>query len=287
MAGLVGYDSSDEDEDVQDQTQAKATSTVDKQPENGSSGLGQGASPAPPAPSHPQPQPQPEHQASLSSAQPAQLGPLQGPALGPSLGPALGPSLPTTDSGSQAPSASALQDQTDPPRSPYSATRALIHDLTLPPVPNTSIPPSPPGSPPRALTAKFDTFLSLKATKSTHFNARLSESKAVRNPGLMDKLLAFVGVETSFEVEQSEPGAGPEQQYATTLPKEIWDPAALPAWAYKTPLRRAQERAAKERERRAGEPVEFVPASSVGGSRSGTPGTVPPVTGKRKTRFDQ
>ncbi len=103
----------------------------------------------------------------------------------------------------------------------------------------------------------------------------------------MDKLLGFVGVETSFDNEQPKPGEGPEQQYATTLPKEIWDPAALPAWAYKTPLRRAQERAAKERERRAGEPVEFVPASA-GGSRSGTPGTVAPVvTGKRKTRFDQ
>ncbi|OIW35652.1 hypothetical protein CONLIGDRAFT_639910 [Coniochaeta ligniaria NRRL 30616] len=280
MAGLVGYDSSDDDEEVQEPTQVQTTATTDKQQENGSSSPSQAALSAPPQPANQAP--------SSASTPPAQLGPLQGPALGPSLGPALGPSLPSTLSISPAPSPSAQQDQPDPPRSPYSSTRALIHDLTLPSVPNTAIPPSPPGSPPRALTAKFDTFLSLKATKAMHFNARLAESKAVRNPALMDKLLGFVGVETSFDNsdQKAEPGQGPEQQYATTLPTEIWDPAAMPAWAYKTPLRRAQERAAKERERRVGEPVEFVSASG-GGSRSGTPGTVAPVTGKRKTRFDQ
>jgi hypothetical protein len=162
-------------------------------------------------------------------------------------------------------------------------------------VPDTAIPPSPPGSPPRALTAKFDNFLALKQTKAIHFNARLAGSTAARNPALMDKLLGFVGVETSFDEEgrSGAAGGGPEQQYATTLPADVWDPAALPAWAYKTPLRRAQERAAKERERGRGQPVEFVPAAagtgSAGESRSGTPGMAggpTPVTGKRKTRFD-
>lgn len=113
----------------------------------------------------------------------------------------------------------------------------------------------------------------------------------------MDKLLAFVGVETT-DFESPGVAAAAGQQYETTLPKEVWDPTALPGWAYKTPLRRAQERAAKERERRAGERVEFVSAGAVAavgevvvGDRTGTPGTgmgtVPAVTGKRKTRFDE
>ena len=73
------------------------------------------------------------------------------------------------------------------------------------------------------------------------------------------------------------------KQYANTLPSDLWDPAALPAWAYKGPLRRAQEKA---QERPRGERVEFVAASDAAPrSRSGTP-TVPPVTGKRKSRFD-
>lgn len=185
------------------------------------------------------------------------------------------------------PSPSAQQDPTsDPPRSPYSQTRSLLQDLTLPPVPNTAIPPSPPGSPPPALTAKFDTFLSLKETKAIHFNAKLASNKTMRNPGVMDKLLGFVGVETSFDAEGG--GGKGWEQYQTTLPKEVWDPEGLPAWAYKTPLRRAQERVQKERERRKGEAVEFVGAGTgAAGSRGGTPGqTVPPVTGKRKTRFD-
>lgn len=161
-------------------------------------------------------------------------------------------------------------------------------------MPSTAIPASPPGSPPAALTSKFDAFLDLKRGKGVHFNARLSASAAARNPALTDKLLEFTGMETGFassaSSSSSEAGGGPGgwQQYATTLPAEVWDPSALPAWAYKTALRRAQERA-----RGAGEPVEFVSAGaamvSEVGDRTGTPGTgtVPAVTGKRKTRFDE
>lgn len=149
------------------------------------------------------------------------------------------------------------------PSSPYSAARSLIHTLTLPTVPNMDIPPSPPSSPSQstaqaALTVKFDKFLELKRKKGTHFNARIADSHALKNPPLMDKLLGFVGVGASFEEGTLE---GTEQ-YATTLPTELWDPAAFPEWAYRGPLRKSQERTQKERGRERGEAVQFVPATS-------------------------
>jgi hypothetical protein len=95
----------------------------------------------------------------------------------------------------------------------------------------------------------------------------------------MDKLLDFAGIDD---------GAG---QYATVLGQEGgWDAEAFPAWAYKGQLRRAADRAVKERERKAGAKVEFV---SAGEEMEGRQGVVDgqsilpaPVTGKRKTRFD-
>lgn len=174
------------------------------------------------------------------------------------------------------------QNSNEPPKSPYTTTRSLLHSLTLPSHPNTSIPPSPPGSPPPALTSKFDTFLTLKSNPRgpTHFNARLSASVTMRNPGLMDKLLDFVGIDDG-------PG-----QYATVLGRECgWDAEAFPAWAYKGQLRRAADRAMKERERKVGGMVEFV---SAGEEMEGRQGIVDgqsilpaPVTGKRKSRFDE
>ncbi|KAB5581057.1 hypothetical protein GE09DRAFT_461250 [Coniochaeta sp. 2T2.1] len=280
MAGLVGYDSSDEDEEVQQPAQTKATTQSPKPgTENGTS---EPAQPPPPAPHQPH-QPQPQAQPPSSSSSTAQQGPVQGPTLGPALGPSLPPSKGTPE-----PSASAS-----------STTLSLLQDLTFPPVPNTAIPPSPPGSPTpasRALTAKFDNFLTLKRTKGIHFNDRLASSEAFRNPGAMDKLLGFVGVGTDFDGGEGKsedggkrkPGTG---QYESTLPEGVWDPNALPGWAYKTPLRRAQERGQKERERKVGEGVEFVSAGAMESSGlvgSVTPGVgaVPSVTGKRKTRFD-
>lgn len=149
------------------------------------------------------------------------------------------------------------------PSSPYSASRSLIHTLTLPTVPNMDIPPSPPSSPSQitsqaALTAKFDKFLELKRKKGIHFNARIADSHALKNPPLMDKLLVFVGVGVEFD-DGSIDGV---EQYATTLPSELWDPAAFPEWAYRGPLRKSQERVQKERGREKGETVHFVPASS-------------------------
>jgi hypothetical protein len=160
------------------------------------------------------------------------------------------------------------------------------------------IPPSPPGTPPPqhdALTEKFHTFLRLKRTRGVHFNERLAGASGMKNPAVMDKLLKFVGVETKFDTAaDGADGGGGEggggravEQYATVLSAEVWDPACFPAWAYRGPLRRAHDRASKERERVRGEPVEFVAvaaaavggggAGSAAGSRSGTPG----VGGKR------
>jgi hypothetical protein len=205
--------------------------------------------------------------------------------LGPSRGPPPSSSAPVFIDG----------DTDSPPKSP----RTLLRDLTLPTVPNLDIPSSPPGSPPphlEALTAKFTHLLKLKRDKGVHFNARLASSDALRNPALMDKLLGFAGVETEPE--------GGREQYATVLGADdaengqgeggargIWDPAAFPGWAFRGELRRAQERATRERERARGERVEFVKPVE----RGATPGVgdgglpplaPPPVTGKRKSRFD-
>ena len=174
-------------------------------------------------------------------------------------------------------------------------------------MPNLDIPPSPPGTPPptlEALNRKFENFLELKRKKGTHFNARLAESAAARNPGLTDKLMGFVGLDVVFPDapagdapegaragKAGGKGGDPTAQYATTLPKELWDPSAFPEWAFRGALRTAQDVSQHERARGTGEPVGFVSASapsSRGGSRAGTPGLAAGgvATGKRKTRFD-
>ncbi|AEO65501.1 uncharacterized protein THITE_119644 [Thermothielavioides terrestris NRRL 8126] len=239
------------------------------------------------------------------------------------------------------PNPTSVPDPAEPEqsRSPYTATRALLRDLTLPAVADLDIPGSPPGAPSAAddaLTAKVEGFLRLKRRRrregggggegeregeqQQHFNARLAGSVGMRNPALMGRLLQFVGVETEFDDASvaggDEGGNGegdkdggasgggglgnkrrPTEQYATVLGADVWDPHGFPAWAYRGELRKAQERAARERERGKGEPVEFVPAAaaasgtgsggsaagSKAGSRAGTPG----VAGvKRKGRFD-
>ncbi|KAG9885164.1 hypothetical protein KCV02_g19196, partial [Aureobasidium melanogenum] len=102
------------------------------------------------------------------------------PALGPVAGPAAGPSpMPEP----RAPLDSAEDEDASAPPSPYTANRLMLRNLTMPPVPNFQIPPSPPGSPPPDTTTKFARFLDLKK-KGTHFNQRLYHSSALRNPGL-------------------------------------------------------------------------------------------------------
>ncbi|KAK3336265.1 HCNGP-like protein-domain-containing protein [Cercophora scortea] len=315
--GLVQYESSDEDEDVRSENEVKPTDTPLQNPATRPRNE-PGKFHTPPihnannyqilmfrletqpittstatTPTASKPSPPPNGTSTTTKEAPSTTPPL-GPAIGPVMGPALPPPSAEVDM-------SFLDDTPIPaPRSPYSATRALLRDLTLPAVPNMDIPPSPPRSPVAAsldaLNAKFDNFLALKRTKGLHFNERLAASSALRNPALMDKLLGFVGVETVFAEGDGDGNVDlAVEQYATTLAADVFDPAAFPEWAYKGPLRRAQEKGHKERERGRGEAVEFMPATAAAvgggaeGSRPGTPGAgggSVPATGKRKTRFD-
>lgn len=128
----------------------------------------------------------------------------------------------------------------------YEATRQVIHQLTLPPLPHVEIPPSPPGSPRPTATARIKQFLDLKK-QGVHFNDRLAESSALRNPTQLQSQLAFAGLSEN-------------DQYATTLPyglKPVPD-NGFPYWAYGPELNRTQERLRKQKEREKGGKVEFV-----------------------------
>jgi hypothetical protein len=169
-----------------------------------------------------------------------------GPALGPMAGPSAGPSpMPEPVASTNA---TENEDASAPP-SPYTTNRLMLRNLTMPPVPNFDIPPSPPGSPPPDTTTKFARFLDLKK-KGTHFNQRLYHSSALRNPGLLPKLLDFAGISQ-------------EDQYATP-----WSQGAVatkfPDWAYGDKLVAAHEKIAKKKEQdRTKNPrdaVDFVPA---------------------------
>ena len=176
-------------------------------------------------------------------------------------GPSLGPSMPSAEH------LDADQEALSEALSPYSASRATIRNLTMPPVPNFDIPPSPPGSPPLKSTKKFDRFLELKK-QSIHFNAKLAESSALRNPTLFQKLMDFAGLD-----EQS--------QYVTALPDELAVPTKFPAWVYADQLNRKQEEMAKRKaEERKGKPVEFVRASGAEAASSSGGGT-PSGSGRR------
>ncbi|KAM7193466.1 HCNGP-like domain containing protein [Naviculisporaceae sp. PSN 640] len=317
--GLVQYDSDDDsDEQMQVDTQPQP---VAQKPVNAAakppSDNVPTPSPATVAPESSTPKPQhekPQNEGPKSEPVPGpQLPPSQGPVLGPALGPQPPPptqQFPEVDMSFLETSSPSQNDPSEPPKSPYTAQRTLLRDLTLPAIDISTldIPPSPPSSPSQtthldALNKKFDDFLRLKRTKGIHFNERLATSSMLSNPSLTDKMLGFVGIESEF--------LGPDdvkatEQYMTTLSNDLWDPAAFPGWAYKGMLRKSQERVAKERERGKGEAVQFVAAGVVGGgevvgglsattgsgsaprSRSGTPGLGGASTAgaKRKSRFD-
>ncbi|EKD15589.1 hypothetical protein MBM_06217 [Drepanopeziza brunnea f. sp. 'multigermtubi' MB_m1] len=223
------------------------------------------------------------------------IGPRFPEADAPLVGPSLGP----------APGEHQLLETDDPamaPQSPYSANRALLRDLTLPTLPNYDIPPSPPGSPSESTNAKFKHFLELKK-KGVHFNEKLAKSSALKNPSLMLKLMDFSNIDE----------AG---QYATTLPKDLWNPHDFPAYAYKEELAKSQQKILKKKEedkaRGQRDSLDFVPATSTTemlsrnttSSNGGRPGQMsaaerimagldrgrsnsPNVQGtKRKSRFD-
>lgn len=282
--GLVAYGSSDEEtEDEQrhvNDVETKASEIPSAQDEA-------------PVPSHIEPK-QNGYGAAEEAEQRAPIVPDLS-AAAPIIGPALGPSA-ENSTASLLPESDEIIDA--PPRSPYSAGRALLRDLTMPSVPNFDIPPSPPGSPPPATEKKFAHFLQLKK-QGVHFNEKLAKSSALKNPSLMQKLMDFADISE-------------EEQYASTLPKDVWDPSGFPKWAYKEELKKSADKILKQREaEKVGAPRDFVPATTSGdSSRGGTPGIVsrggpmsaaervmagldrgqsnsPQVAGvKRKTRFE-
>lgn len=140
--------------------------------------------------------------------------------------------------------------------SPFSINRALLRDMTLPPVPNLDIPPSPPGSPNPTASQKFAHFLSIKR-QGVHFNEKLANSSSLRNPSLLTKLMEHTGIDA-------------QAQYATSLPKELWDPVGiLPPWGYKEELLKSQQEIRRKVEEKKAlgqrEAIEFVPGSGGGG----------------------
>ncbi|KAI4222412.1 MAG: hypothetical protein L6R36_006175 [Xanthoria steineri] len=145
-------------------------------------------------------------------------------------------------------------DGSTSPLSPYFEKRATIRNLTLPTVVDLNIPPSPPGSPPPGLSQKFEHFMLLKK-QGMHFNDKLAGSSALKNPMLLQKLMSSAGLITN-------------DQYATTLPKDLWDPTAFPAWAYKEELAKGQQDITSKKEdentRRQRDCIEFIPATNQG-----------------------
>ena len=103
----------------------------------------------------------------------------------------------------------------------------LVRHLTQASHPMTTIPPSPPGSPDPATDAKFKRFLDLKA-QGLHFNEDLAKKDSFRNPALLSTLMERAGLST-------------DAQYATSLPTAVYDPTALPSYAYKDELARRQQ----------------------------------------------
>ncbi|PHH76510.1 hypothetical protein CDD82_3960 [Ophiocordyceps australis] len=242
MASLVGYESSGDDQDdvpTSDQQQRQ-------QP--------------PPKTEPPTSRARLQHSAADGDDAPRQTSPPcdQGPLVTTKAEPPvphnatlIGPSLPPPQA-DYAPLQDDNPDHLEEPQSPYSAERALIHDLTLPAYPDLDIPPSPPGSPPVGITKKFEQFLALKQ-KGVHLNAKLEESTVLRNPGVMDKLLDFVELE----------GA---QQYETTLSLDLWNPSGFPESARVNKLKKLHEgsKKSKARQRPPGNrtSISFVPAST-------------------------
>lgn len=136
------------------------------------------------------------------------------------VGPVLGPSHPEGPH-------EASGRSSDGPSSPFSTSLALIHDLTLPPVPNLDIPPSPPGSPDPKANAKFAHFLSLKK-QGTHFNEKLASSSSLKNPSLLKKMMVHAGIDD-------------RTQYSTSLSSDLWDMTDLPNWGFKEELLKTQQ----------------------------------------------
>ena len=71
-------------------------------------------------------------------------------------------------------------------------------------------------------------------------------------------------------------------QYATTLPKDVWDPSGFPAWAFKEELAKSQQEILKKREearaRQQRESIEFI--SPAAAAKSGGGGSASEASSK-------
>ncbi|QKX62622.1 uncharacterized protein TRUGW13939_09783 [Talaromyces rugulosus] len=198
MLGLVSYESSDEDEiNTTEPEITHKTASEDKDHSRA------------------------KHDANVEDNAEPQVTAMPDVAPGPVNGPMLGPSQPQ-----EALVSTEAQPKTDD-SSLYTTSEALIQDLTLPPIPNLEIPPSPPGSPDPTATSKVSHFLSLKK-QGVHFNEKLSASSSLKNPMLFTKLRDHNDIND-------------HNQYATVLPHDIWNPDSLPDWAYKEELWKMQQ----------------------------------------------
>ena len=152
--------------------------------------------------------------------------------------------------------------------------RDAIRRLTQAPVPMTSLPPSPPGSPDPEANARFARFAQLKA-QGVHFNEDLARKSSFLNPGLLPTMMAKAGLEQ-------------HQQYDTVLPPEIWNPRGFPSWAYKEELLKSQQekRAQLDSEKAAlsamgSRKIDFASASQ-DGSRHSSKRSTPNMQRKRR-----
>lgn len=181
-----------------------------------------------------------------------------------------------------------ISTTSSPPQSPYTSERALIYSLTLPPTPAFTIPPSPPGSPRPSAARKVSHFLALK-TQGVHFNAKLAQSRALRNPSLLQSLGTFAGLD------------GGDVQHRSTLPKDTGavPERGFPTWAYWETLNKRQEEVTVAKSKGRTE-VHFVPSKAgesaaervrVGLDRSNraspSGSTSGPESGVRRTQGDQ
>lgn len=233
MNGLVGYDSSDEEDDAVPIATPAAASTHP----NGSVALN-GTSTKEQSSGVPN--------AILPSSEDRQ-------------GPMVGPSKPIE-------STSADYEDGDVEDSVPMSERDMLHYLTQPSHPMTSLPPEPTEDADPAVTAKFKRFLELKS-KGIHFNEDLASKTSFKNPNLFASLLERANLPS-------------QAQYSSTLPSDLFDLNSFPDWAYKENLLKSQQEinaeleATKKSQSAVGRrSIEFAPASRGGaGSRESTPG---------------
>jgi HCNGP-like protein len=234
MSALVGYQSSsDEDEVPEDVFKANFANEVSTEPTPAAIVNG------PPTDSF---------------VNTSDLGLSDAPTVGPLLGPA-------------APANGGIGDEdTSTHTSGKMSERDTIRYLTPAPVPMTSMPPSPPGSPDPTANAKFARFMDFKA-KGVHFNEDLVKKSSFLNAGLLATMMARAGIDE-------------EDQYNTSLPTDLWDPKHFPAWAYKEELLKSQQeiRDKEDAEKRAMSAagkrmIDFGPSGGTSGdsSRKSTP----------------